>query len=87
MAGTKEGALKGRETILKRHGKNFYKEIGAKGGKATTGNKGFALMDKDRLREISSKAGKRSAKAKKRYKTLPKEVTGGYEDIPLKEKQ
>lgn len=41
MAGTLEGARKARATIRARHGKDFYKRIGAKGGrKSNTG--GFA---------------------------------------------
>lgn len=33
MAGTKAGGLKARKTNYKRHGRNFYRQIGAKGGK------------------------------------------------------
>ena len=41
MAGTKEGAIKAAATNKARHGNNFYKEIGAMGGrKGHTG--GFA---------------------------------------------
>ena len=41
MAGTKSGGKKAAETNMKRHGKNFYREIGRKGGrKGHTG--GFA---------------------------------------------
>lgn len=42
MSGTKEGGIKTRDTNLKKHGKDFYKEIGRKGGQKT-GKKGFAL--------------------------------------------
>lgn len=35
MAGTKAGGIKASQTNKKRHGKNFYKELGRKGGSAT----------------------------------------------------
>ena len=41
MAGTKAGGLKARETNRKKHGENFYKLIGAKGGHNST-HGGFA---------------------------------------------
>ena len=41
MSGTKIGGLRARQTNLERHGEDFYKRIGAKGGRnGTTG--GFA---------------------------------------------
>ena len=41
MSGTKIGGLRARQTNLERHGGDFYKRIGAKGGRnGTTG--GFA---------------------------------------------
>lgn len=36
MAGTKLGGLKAAKTNKKKHGKNFYREIGRKGGRAST---------------------------------------------------
>lgn len=33
MSGTKEGGRKARETNYMRHGKDFYKKIGQKGGR------------------------------------------------------
>ena len=63
MAGTKEGARKALETRRKLHGESYYAIIGRKGGKTAhkinleTGKaiKGFALMDKEKLRLVSSK--------------------------------
>lgn len=65
MAGTKEGGKKASITIMKKHGKNFYKEIGSKGGK-WCGTKGFAL-DPVRAREAGRKGGliSKRGKAKK----------------------
>ena len=45
MSGTREGGLKASRTNIKIHGKDFYKRIGAMGGK-TTGYKGFATNPK-----------------------------------------
>ena len=41
MSGTQKGGLKAAKTNIKRHGKNYYAEIGRKGGKAS-GTGGFA---------------------------------------------
>lgn len=58
-----------------------FSEMGRKGGKAKV-PKGFALMNKERLKEISSKAGKKS-KRKKLPKSVLKDISpiGDYEDI------
>lgn len=44
MAGTYEGGVKASETNKQRYGEDFYKEIGAKGGKISKGG-GFANHD------------------------------------------
>lgn len=44
MSGTLEGGKKAAKTNKKRHGKNFYRELGRKGGKA--GNTGGFASDK-----------------------------------------
>jgi len=63
MAGTKAGAKTATQKILARD-PDFYKRIGAKGGKnGHTG--GFALMDKEKLRLASIKGGSKSRKPKK----------------------
>lgn len=51
MAGTKAGALKAKETYFKKYGKDFFKEMGRKGGKACV-PKGFAMN-----RTLASEAG------------------------------
>ena len=62
MAGTKAGGLKAAATNIERHGKDFYKEMGRKGGKAgNTG--GFAANPK-----LASRAGKIGGKKSKRGK-------------------
>lgn len=44
MSGTKAGGAKAAATNKKRHGKNFYANIGAKGGKVSSTG-GFACQD------------------------------------------
>lgn len=56
MVMTKAGGLKVRRTIEERYGKDFWRKIGSKGGKAT-GMKGFALNP-----ELASAAGKKGGK-------------------------
>lgn len=62
MAGTKKGGLKAAQTNKTRHGKNFYAEIGRKGGQnGTTG--GFAA-DRDLARRAGRAGGKKSRRGK-----------------------
>lgn len=60
MAGTKEGAKKAAAAIKAKYGADFYKRIGAKGGKNGT-TSGFAAN-----RELASEAGKKGGKISKR---------------------
>lgn len=60
MSGTKAGGLKASITNIKLHGSDFYKRIGAIGGKnGHTG--GFASN-----RELAREAGRKGGKASKR---------------------
>ena len=65
MAGTKEGGLRAAETNKKKHGEDFYRDIGRKGGKlGTTG--GFAANPE--LARLAGKIGgsrSRRGKAKR----------------------
>lgn len=56
MAGTKEGALKAAKTNKKRHGKNFYKEIGAIGGR--NGHTGGFAANPELARIAGAKGGR-----------------------------
>lgn len=58
MAGTKAGGLAARNTNYERHGKDFYRKIGARGGLAT-GKKGFAA-NPELAREAGKKGGRNS---------------------------
>lgn len=64
MAGNQAGGLKARDTNLKKHGADFYRRIGAKGGRnGHTG--GFAANP-----ELARIAGRKGGKARlgKHYK-------------------
>lgn len=52
MSGTKAGGIKAREANYSRHGKDFYKKIGARGGIKKV-KKGFALNP-----DLARKAGR-----------------------------
>lgn len=64
MSGTKEGGRKTREANYKKYGPNFYREIGAKGGKLGRSG-GFAsnfvgpdgLTGRERARIAGAKGG------------------------------
>lgn len=62
MAGTKEGGQKARKTNYEKYGDDFYKRIGARGGKlGHTG--GFAANP-----ELAKIAGRKGGKKSKRGK-------------------
>ena len=66
MVGTKAGAAKAVKTCMAKHGKDFYKLIGAIGGRnGHTG--GFASMSPEKRLECGRKGGRisRRGKAKK----------------------
>ena len=52
MAGTKQGGLNAAKTNKEKYGEDFYRRIGAKGGKKSTTGGFFAN------RELASKAGR-----------------------------
>lgn len=64
MAGNKQGGLKAAQTNAQRHGKNFYRNIGRKGGKVSSKG-GFAsqkvgadgLTGKERASLVGKKGG------------------------------
>ena len=69
MAGTKAGGLKAKITNLERHGEDFYRNIGRRGGKA--GRTGGFYANRDLARIAGAKGGKIS----KRGKAKPKVET------------
>ncbi len=58
MTGTKAGGLKAAETNRKRHGKNFYKKIGQKGGR--NGHTGGFAANPELARLAGAKGGRNS---------------------------
>lgn len=80
MAGTKAGGQKAAATNLERHGKDFYREIGAKGGRnGHTG--GFASNPE--LARIAGAKGGRISKRKAGGKT--RSDKGGHHNMNRKE--
>lgn len=67
MAGNKQGGLKARNTNLKKYGPNFYKEIGAKGGRS--GHTGGFAADRERARIAGAKGGRISRRGPAKHKT------------------
>lgn len=75
MAGTKLGGLKAREANLKRYGKDFYKRIGAIGGRnGHTG--GFAANP-----ELAKIAGAKGGRMSRRGPTKKKDEIDRAEEI------
>lgn len=62
MSGTIEGGIKARETNKIKHGDDFYKRIGAKGGKKCV-KKGFGT-NTELARIAGAKGGKNSRRGK-----------------------
>lgn len=80
MAGTKAGGQKAAATNLERHGRNFYREIGAKGGRnGHTG--GFASNPE--LAKIAGAKGGRISKRTAGGKT--RSDKGGHHNMNRKE--
>ena len=63
MAGTKEGGLKAAQSIKKKYGKDFYRNLGQRGGSAAHPmGRGFQLSGK------AAEAGRKGGKISKRGK-------------------
>jgi len=66
MSGTREGGLKASITNKKKHGDNFYAEIGRKGGK--NGHTGGFYNNVEFAREMGAIGGKLSRRGKAKDK-------------------
>jgi general stress protein YciG len=64
MAGTKIGGARAAQTNKERHGADFYKKIGQRGGR--NGNTGGFAAD----RELASRAGRLGGLKSKRSKAI-----------------
>lgn len=58
MPGTKAGGLKAKQTNLQRHGDDFYKRIGSKGGQA--GGTGGFYANRELAKIAGAKGGAKS---------------------------
>lgn len=81
MSGSIEGGKAAAKTNKERHGADFYKKIGAKGG-AKGGTGGFYYAkhvtgDEVFIRESGSKGGKISRRGKAPLKPVEEEETDG----------
>lgn len=63
MAGTQAGGINARNTNYAKHGKDFYRRIGALGGKA--GTTGGFFANRELARIAGAKGGKISRRPKK----------------------
>ena len=64
MSGTKAGGAKTRETICLKYGKDFYKKIGAMGGR--NGHTGGFASNPELARKAGAKGGKISKRGRSR---------------------
>lgn len=64
MSGTIKGGKKASKTLRKRYGKDFYRTIGAKGGRAKGVIKGFAYSKANGM-TWHIEAGRKGGKVKK----------------------
>lgn len=78
MGGTLVGGKAAAETNKKRHGDDFYRKIGSKGGKALSSHpKGFAAN-----RDLARIAGKKGGQISRRRKSKLSTTKINYEGTP-----
>ena len=65
MAGTTAGGKRAAETNMKLHGKDFYKRIGAKGGR--NGHTGGFAANPELARSAGAKGGRISKRGRAKY--------------------
>ena len=68
MSGTKLGGLKTRETNLKKYGSDYYKRIGAKGGR--NGHTGGFAANPTLARLAGAKGGRKSKRGPSKNKKI-----------------
>ena len=67
MSGTKAGGMKAAKTIKQQFGKEFYQNIGRKGGLKRGIAKGFALMTPEKRAECGRIGGMISRRGKAKH--------------------
>ena len=66
MSGTRAGGQKAHQTNLKRHGKDFYRDIGRKGGQ--NGHTGGFAANRELARTAGAKGGRKSRRGSSKKK-------------------
>lgn len=80
MSGSVAGAKKAKATIFKKYGANYYREMGAKGGKDCNPRKGFGTVHRNWFEKLIGRpsraqlAGAKGGTISKRTKAIKKEV-------------
>jgi general stress protein YciG len=64
MAGNKEGGRKTAETMIKRHGEDYYRRIGSKGGSVSHRETRYLYVNREFASQIGSLGGKKSKRGK-----------------------
>lgn len=64
MAGNKAGGKKTLETIIKHHGEDYYRKIGAMGGKVSHRETRPFYVDREHARRVGSIGGRVSKRGK-----------------------
>lgn len=76
MAGTKAGGVKAAATNISRHGTEFYREIGRKGGR--NGHTGGFAANPELAKIAGAKGGKISKRGPAKKKSASSEPKGEY---------
>ena len=72
MSGTVAGGIKTREIFYEKYGRDYFKNIGRKGGKACNPYKGFGSSP-ERAMEAGRKGGKISKRGKAKKNVVQEE--------------
>jgi uncharacterized protein len=83
MSGTKVGGVKARDTNKKIYGDDFYRRIGAKGGKL--GRTGGFYADRELARRAGAKGGSISRRGKTKKVIVEEKKKGFFDRILHKE--
>lgn len=64
MSGNREGGLKAAKTNIEKYGKDFYSEMGRKGGSGHRPEKRYFHMHPEVARIVGAKGGRKSKRGK-----------------------
>ena len=74
MSGDRIGAKKAVRTTLRRYGKDFYKEMGSKGGSSHDGQKSAETMKREYGENYFQELGRIGGKRSKKKKTIIEKI-------------